>query len=60
VRRDQRCLITAGLLASLMVAHSLQAQRESGARMIGGVHAGAPLLVSAFAAAVWDRGEHSF
>jgi hypothetical protein len=49
------------LLACLLcLVRTVHAQRDARLRPIGGVHVGAPLGVSGFAAAVWDRGRHAW
>jgi hypothetical protein len=60
VRRRRPLCCLAGFGLSLLSASPSQAQSESSLRAIGGLHIGAPLGISGFAAAVWDRGRHSW
>jgi hypothetical protein len=60
VRQCRACTSLAGVLLSVLSASALHAQADARVRAIGGLHLGAPLGVSGFAGAVWDRGVHSW
>lgn len=53
-------MYVSSVLLSLPSACALEAQSGARFRPIGGLHLGAPLGVSGFAAAVWDRGAHTW
>jgi hypothetical protein len=48
------------LACTLGVGRPVFAQSEARVRKLGGMHVGAPLGVSGFGAAVWDRGHHTW
>lgn len=56
----RRVAVWAALLFTLLATFPLGAQQAAGLRAIGGVQLGTPLGVSIFAAAVWDRGQHTW